>query len=278
MNLKLILGVIVIGFFTSVSLLFPMRVDAVRTTRCSAAKPLLAPVLLSATPGKESVLLTWTPVADLTTHYVLTYGLSREFMEYGNPRIEGKDTNTFTVDHLTNGVKYYFRIRAVNECAPGKLSNTLSARPGTSPSTGTKSTKLPNLSIYRPVLGASAAATAKPIKKLAVINSYLVDTQVCKQSCMTWQLLLGEFVSLLILLYISSRIFFVKPLLSVIIPILTYVAFLRINGTCVSPDILCKYFLPLNIIIFIIAVLFYKHRSFSHTMQTLEHRVLKTFL
>jgi hypothetical protein len=50
-------------------------------------------------------------------------------MQYGNPNVGGSDTTFYTVNSLSRGTTYYFKVKAINDCMPGDYSNTLSAAP-----------------------------------------------------------------------------------------------------------------------------------------------------
>lgn len=94
---------------------------------CGDAKPGSAPTLLLAKAGVNNVTLNWTKALDPVTYYLVTYGTSSGFYQFGNPNIGGKDTTNYTVYDLSGGTRYYFRVRAGNGCMPGDFSNELSA-------------------------------------------------------------------------------------------------------------------------------------------------------
>lgn len=260
-------------FFLGFILLFlllsfmPHTLGEVDATHCTAPRPGSAPVLTSAVSHDRSVTLTWTVAQDPVTQYVVAYGTSRDEIEYGAPNIGDRQTSSFTVGELKNGVKYYFRVRAVNGCKPGKFSNKLSAIAGGEQFLGKVSdvtktiSRGPNLSIYKPVLGASAAAIAKPTEKkkepVIVQNSSLIK---CATSCVSWPLLAGEVLLLVIYFYFTHRFRIISPIFSIIIPAITYLVFLGVYGACPLKDFSCKYFLPLSILVFVLAVLMRKHK------------------
>jgi hypothetical protein len=88
---------------------------------CGAAIP-PAPTLLKVNRRGTEADLIWTLV-DPVTHYTISYGLSSRSYIYGVPNT-GKVTS-FTVGSLQDGVNYCFAVRAVNDCAPSKLSNEI---------------------------------------------------------------------------------------------------------------------------------------------------------
>lgn len=94
---------------------------------CNDTKPGSAPVLTGATAATNSVILNWTEAKDPLTYYLITYGLSSGNPQYGNPNVGGKGTANYTVQNLSGGQTYYFKVRAGNGCMPGDFSNELAA-------------------------------------------------------------------------------------------------------------------------------------------------------
>lgn len=94
---------------------------------CNDTKPQSVPVLYSAIGGLNSVTLTWVQASGPLSYYLITYGLNAGFQTYGNPNVGGAGTPSYTVGGLSGGVRYYFRVRAGNGCAPGDFSNEISA-------------------------------------------------------------------------------------------------------------------------------------------------------
>ncbi len=102
---------------------------------CSEPKAGGAPRLLSATSaGSNSVTLTWSAAPSPVTHYVITYGLTSGAQSYGNPNVG--NTTSYTVNHLSGGTTYYFRVRAGNGCNGGDYSNEIAANPSGGAVTG----------------------------------------------------------------------------------------------------------------------------------------------
>ena len=94
---------------------------------CNDTKPGSAPTLISAVGGTNSVTLTWSKASGEVSYYLATYGLGSGQQQYGNPNVGGSGTTTYTVQGLSGGTTYYFKLRAGNGCAPGDFSNELSA-------------------------------------------------------------------------------------------------------------------------------------------------------
>lgn len=80
-----------------------------------------APTLLSVTPS-TSVDLNWTAVSS-ATHYTIVYGESSGDYQYGVDNTG--NVTTFNIGGLDPAKDYCFAVRAVNDCAPGELSNEI---------------------------------------------------------------------------------------------------------------------------------------------------------
>ena len=87
---------------------------------CGAAVP-GAPTLLSVTPS-TSVDLVWTAVSS-ATHYTIVYGPGSGNYIHGVPNTG--NVTSFNVGGVGTGAGYCFAVRAVNDCAPGDLSNEI---------------------------------------------------------------------------------------------------------------------------------------------------------
>lgn len=240
-------------------LLFPFVFGRVNAA-CKESRPTSPPVLLSAVSQDRSVTLVWTEAQDPVTYYLVRYGLSKQNLEFGNPNIGPRGTSSFTVNELTNGIKYYFQVMAGNGCKPGEFSNTLTAVAG---GEAKQTSKGPgNLSIYKQVLGDATSSAIKKTKEVKHTSSPTsINTQkTCAFACGSWPLLVGETIALLLFFYFAHRYSFIKPVLSVVIPVFTYILFYRINGSCSSYKFFCKYFVSLNIIIYISLFILQKYQ------------------
>lgn len=98
---------------------------------CGDSKPSSAPTLLSATPtGNNSIILRWSKASDPASYYLVTFGLRTGEQLYGNPNVGGNDTTAYTINNLSGGTRYFFKVRAGNGCMPGDYSNEVSAVAG----------------------------------------------------------------------------------------------------------------------------------------------------
>jgi len=96
---------------------------------CDDTKPGSAPTLVNIVAGVNNVTLYWSLARDPVSYYLVTYGLSSGAQTYGNPNVGDKNTTSYTVNQLSGGTTYYFRVRAGNGCMPGDYSNEISATP-----------------------------------------------------------------------------------------------------------------------------------------------------
>lgn len=100
-----------------------------QTSTCTDSIPAKTPTNFVAIPGQNSVTLSWSEPDDNFTYHLIAYGTDPEKFLYGNPNIGGKNTSSYTVNSLSAGTTYYFKIRTGNGCAPGPFSSIVSAAP-----------------------------------------------------------------------------------------------------------------------------------------------------
>ncbi|HOY60880.1 MAG TPA: fibronectin type III domain-containing protein [Candidatus Woesebacteria bacterium] len=96
---------------------------------CHAFSPLNRPKNLKATPGQNSVTLSWEETADVFSYYLISYSTEAHAATFANANIGGRGTTSFTINNLLADVTYYFKIRTGNLCAPGQFSDIVSATP-----------------------------------------------------------------------------------------------------------------------------------------------------
>lgn len=272
MGKKLLIGLITLACL----LLFASGVFAQEdANRCKDRAPASAPILTSVKTSDKSVTLTWIEAQEPVNAYLLVYSTSEYTEQFGDPNIGGKGTTTYTVNELTNGVKYYFKVRGIHGCKAGKFSNKLAAVPGVPETPEAAKTVYtgPNLSIYKQVLGASTSAATKAAEKKPTTVAADTKTQPpCSKTCLAYPIWIAEI--LLLVLYFSyiKRIPGFRPVFSIIIPVALAVLFFKTNGTCSSGSFSCKYFLPVNIMIFILMVVVYKQKYLNLKLKLKEHQ------
>lgn len=86
---------------------------------CNATVP-NSPVLLSVKRSGTTAILTWTKI-DNASYYSIFYGTAPGTYQYGVPN--AGNSTTFTIGALDPNTKYYFSVRAVNDCMPSNPSN-----------------------------------------------------------------------------------------------------------------------------------------------------------
>ena len=240
---------------------------------CKNSRPLTAPILLSAQAKDRSVVLVWQEAADPVTHYLVAYSRNETDLEYGNPNVGSKGTTTYTVTELTNGVKYYFKVRGENGCKPGKFSNKLSAIAGYP--NGFTVSRQPNLSIYRTVEGASESANVEEVEdEKAPPPAPLTTVEGQSLSCTTCiglQMLGIELLLLISFFYFAKRYLVLKRIYSLLIPITLYLVFYKINGVCPNDNFWCQYFPQLNVILFMAFIIIYKNKYLNLNFKFMEN-------
>lgn len=134
---------------------------SVSTPTCNDAKPGSAPALhLATSSGPNSITLNWDKAKDPVTYYLLTFGTKPGEQLYGNPNVGDSNTTSYTINDLSGGKNYYFKVRAGNGCMPGDFSNEVIGR-----LTGNYITDIPE-NFSPNVLGVTIEPTKKPFQKL----------------------------------------------------------------------------------------------------------------
>lgn len=240
--------------FIAICVFFSFLVFSSQTSfaKCNQTRPVGVPILLSATASDSAVTLEWKEGEGPISHYLLAYGMSKQNLEYGIQNIGPQGTTQFTIQQLTNGVKYYFRVRPMNGCKEGKFSNTITAVSGYNSPT----VYVPNLSIYKSVASPSSAAE-KEIKKPQQ-TVLAAQTKTCA-SCFGLPLLIAELLVLITALIVSGRVHSSFKKFSLFIPLGFIFAFLAQEKFCASHDFFCEYFIPLSILIFIGVTIVYRN-------------------
>lgn len=101
----------------------------VSTSICNDTKPGSAPqLLLTTSSGPNSITLNWIKAKDPVSYYLVTFGTKPGEQLYGNPNIGDSNTTSYTINNLSGGKNYYFKVRAGNGCMPGDFSNEVIGR------------------------------------------------------------------------------------------------------------------------------------------------------
>jgi len=136
-NILLRIGMVV--FIFALLVFVPLNVNqifgygTVSTPTCDNEKPakvvLYEPnhALLPKATGVGEVRLNWLK-AERANKYTIGFGTSPRNYIYGVTNIP--DTNNYTVKYLNPGTRYYFAVKAVNECMPGDWSREWSVLVG----------------------------------------------------------------------------------------------------------------------------------------------------
>ncbi len=124
---------------------------------CHNSSPLNYPKNLKATPGQNSVTLTWDETDDIFSYYLISYSTQKHAATFANANIGGRGTTSFTINNLSADATYYFKIRTGNFCAPGPFSEIVSAIPS-----GQRLSSL-SFSSFRPaILGQNSSFASIP--------------------------------------------------------------------------------------------------------------------
>jgi len=99
---------------------------------CSDQQPESAPQLFQINRAKDKATLYFTPSRNPVSYYYISYGLKESDERFGTWFSYGSSSGvvSYTINHLSPRVTYYFKVRAGNGCMPGSWSNWLVAKPG----------------------------------------------------------------------------------------------------------------------------------------------------
>lgn len=198
---------------------------------CNDQVPGSAPVLVSAIGGINSVTLTWTKALDPVSYYLVAYG------SYGNPNVGGKETTSYTVNGLSGGTTYYFRVRAGNGCMPGPFSNELAARP-----IGSVLAE-PAEGFTQGVLGTTEDLSKGISTEAGEIKG---ESKIACVSCIFWPAIILEIILGIILLFLTKKLIVFFG-----VPILGYIVFIFLNRACLG---FCRDFWIWTIVVTLTAI------------------------
>lgn len=152
------------------------NVTNVSSQVCNDQKPGSAPVLFLVTSsGPNSITLNWDKAEDPVTYYLITFGTKSGEQLYGNPNVGDSNTTSYTINDLSGGQNYYFRVRAGNGCMPGDFSNEVIGR-----LTGGYVTGIPE-GFVPDVLGKKTEISSTPFPKKS-INNLIKETKIEKNN------------------------------------------------------------------------------------------------
>jgi hypothetical protein len=258
----IIIGIFLLCFFY----LSKQTTYAARTPHCTDPDPGGVPVITSITTSATSVTLAWTPVPPPVTYYLLAYGLSKDNLGYGAPNIGDQNTTSYTINDLTPGQRYYFRIKAVNNCEPGDYSDTASIVVGQNAKSAVY--KIPNLSLYKNELSTASAKSHKIGTTHALVASFCT-------TCLGFPLLVVQTITLALFLYLTHRVRGIKPIWGLIIPLIFFAIFMMSQKACSSNAFFCKYYIQLNILIFILAMIIHKFAFIHKKIEVFEDEFIQ---
>lgn len=248
-------------------------IGGISPTTCSDTPPSTAPILTSAVAGVNSVTLTWTSAGEPVSYYLIAYGTNPGSYQYGNPNVGGKGTTSYTVTGLSGGTTYYFVVRAGNGCAPGPFSNELTSTPGGGFLAGIPAGFAPGILGISTPEGRLTPKISPSSKIKATPKSGQIKgekTSATCQNCHWWQIFLAEIILLSGYYFLILKRYRVKKLVLIasLIPILTYLIFLRFNKNCLvnlifiqSAAFFCHSFWLVNLLVFIAYILLYSVES-----------------
>jgi len=94
---------------------------------CNDTKPSSAPMIISLTPNYNKVEIKFTAAQNPVSYYSVAYGYDKSCSEFGIHNIglgnQTEDNNiSYTINKLSSGQTYYFKVRGGNGCMPGSWS------------------------------------------------------------------------------------------------------------------------------------------------------------
>ncbi len=97
---------------------------------CTDQPPGSAPQLFQINRKNDKAILYFTPSRDPVSYYYISYGLKDGDERFGTWFSYGSSSGvvSYTINCLSPGVTYYFKVRAGNGCMPGSWSNWLQAK------------------------------------------------------------------------------------------------------------------------------------------------------
>jgi hypothetical protein len=202
---------------------------------CNKTPPTATDIYKAEKNPDGSVLLRWHNVTAPFTHYLIAFGPNRTTFLYGAPNV-GND-NKYLVKDLTPGARYCFYVKAVNDCAPGPISNihciNEEAAPGTAIPEG-----------FNPgVLGEQTTATPG-----VESGSILGENLECVRKWLPILFVLAFLINLIIF----------NPVLSFVLCALCFFIdwYLLQSHCCLINPIFCQYFWVGNILSYLLPFVF----------------------
>lgn len=97
------------------------------SSSCSDPEPPGVPDLFQITTTLNTAKLNFTPVSGVSKYYI-SYSRDQGAEEYGvEVDLGSEGVQNYTINLLSSGTTYYFKVRGQNGCTPGKWSNIKSA-------------------------------------------------------------------------------------------------------------------------------------------------------
>ena len=113
------------------------------------------------------------------------------------------------------------------------------------------------------------------LKNKSAVPPTVVQVKTTCLTCNGLPILGAEALLLLIFFYMSNKITVFKKSASAVIPLGAYMAFIIFNGICGKNVFWCKYFVPIDIIIYILFVISNKYGYVFKKLDFFGHRFNK---